>query len=431
MTHIYYFILHSAKKNQAKGQNQTPARKLLLYLYEQSLLSRLLPRPPRVGVRGHDGCRIVLFIPSSWPSTVKRHRGLPKRRDGSENRAASFTVFIAIELPVYPYNQNLTAHQDYVNRAAAINNIYILLYCLVFITSSSLADNVDTDLCSEYSQINENPDIPPAPSDNIPYWTGLLWKIENTSVGINYLFGTMHSQDRLINRLPPPVRLALAQSRILVMEVVPDQEANRIFLDSIFFRGQEQLKDLLDASVYSRLQNQITDYGISREDVSRIKPWAAFTLIGRPKPVRAATLDEALMQTADSLNKAIYGLETMHELVGSLDSISMEDQIEILNDTVCNHARIVSDTWQLVQLYMERDLAGIERFNKQPHHDEAVFDRFMQRILYDRNLHMLERMDSYLSNGKAFIAVGATHLSGEEGILNGLKKKGYRISVVY
>lgn len=241
----------------------------------------------------------------------------------------------------------------------------------------------------------------------------------------------MHSQDRLINRLPPPVRLALAQSRILVMEVVPDQEANRIFLDSIFFRGQEQLKDLLDASVYSRLQNQIIDYGISREDVSRIKPWAAFTLIGRPKPVRAATLDEALMQTADSLNKAIYGLETMHELVGSLDSISMEDQIEILNDTVCNHARIVSDTWQLVQLYMERDLAGIERFNKQPHHDEAVFDRFMQRILYDRNLHMLERMDSYLSNGKAFIAVGATHLSGEEGILNGLEKKGYRISVVY
>jgi uncharacterized protein YbaP (TraB family) len=312
-----------------------------------------------------------------------------------------------------------------------MNNIYFLLYCLVFITLSTLADEVVNDVCSEYSQINGNSDISSTLSDEIPYRKGLLWKIENTSGDISYLFGTMHSQDQLIIRLPPPVRLALAQSRSLVMEVIPDQKANRIFMDSIFFPEQNKLRGLLDPSVFSRLQTRIIEYGIDEEDVTRIKPWAAFTLIGRPRPVRAPTLDEVLMQTAASLDKTIYGLETMDELVATLENISMEDQVEILNDTVCNHAQIISNTRKLVQLYLQRDLAGIAVFNEQPHHNEATFDRFMQRVVYNRNSKMLKRMKGFLSKGGTFIAVGAAHLPGDRGLLNNLEKKGYKISVIF
>jgi uncharacterized protein YbaP (TraB family) len=312
-----------------------------------------------------------------------------------------------------------------------MNNIYILLHCLVFISLSSYADDTVSDLCSDYSQIEGNSDISSTRSYKIPFGKGLLWKIENTDGDISYLFGTMHSQDYLINRLPPPVRLALAQSRSLIMEVIPDQKANQIFMDSIFYPEQNKLRKLLDPSIYSRLQTQIIDYGINMEDVSRIKPWAAFTLISRPRPVRAPTLDEALMQTAVSLDKSIFGLETMDELVATLENISMEDQVEILNDSVCNHANIISDTRKLVQLYLERDLAGISAFNEQSHHDEATFERFMQSVVLNRNSRMLERMNEYLLNGGAFIAVGAAHLPGDRGLLNNLAKTGYKISVVF
>ncbi|OGT32314.1 MAG: hypothetical protein A2W28_12525 [Gammaproteobacteria bacterium RBG_16_51_14] len=305
------------------------------------------------------------------------------------------------------------------------------LFYLIITPVLAFGSAESADICDRYTRNDIEPGREERTFADIPNGTGLLWKIENKSGGINYLFGTMHSQDRLINRPPPPVRLALAQSQVLVMEVIPDQEANQVFLDSIFFREQNRLRDLLDPSVYSRLQNQIIDYGISRDEVSRIKPWAAFTLIGRPRPVRTPTLDAELMQTAVALNKAIYGLETMQEMVDTLENISMQDQIEILNDTVCNQAQIIRDTWLLVQLYMARDLAGIARFNEQPHQDDAVFNRFMQRILYDRNALMLDRMDVYLSRGKAFIAVGAAHLPGKDGLLSGLARKGYKIAVVF
>jgi uncharacterized protein YbaP (TraB family) len=82
-------------------------------------------------------------------------------------------------------------------------------------------------------------------------------------------------------------------------------------------------------------------------------------------------------------------------------------------------------------MYQARDLAGIVIFNEQPHYDEAVFDRFIQRIIYDRNQHMLERMEPYLQNGGAFIAVGASHLPDTKGLLQLLEGKGYKINKVY
>jgi uncharacterized protein YbaP (TraB family) len=59
---------------------------------------------------------------------------------------------------------------------------------------------------------------------------------------------------------------------------------------------------------------------------------------------------------------------------------------------------------------------------------KQVFD---QRLLYDRNARMIERMQPQLKTGAAFIAVGALHLYGDRGLLNLLARDGYRITRVY
>ncbi|MGH8119217.1 MAG: TraB/GumN family protein [Gammaproteobacteria bacterium] len=245
----------------------------------------------------------------------------------------------------------------------------------------------------------------------------------------SHVFGTMHSQDRRVTGLPPQVRLALAQSRRLVMEIIPDENANRVFSEAIYYTDGTRLNELLHRDIYQTLVQKLPAYGVAAEHALHLKPWAAFTLIGRPRPVRAQTQDEVLMQLA--AGKAIAGLEEMKELVVTLDGMAMSDQITILNDTVCNHADILRDTRKLVDLYVARDLAGMVNFNEQPHHDEAVFNRYMQRIVYDRNRRTLKRMEKYLRAGGAFISVGAMHLAGEKGLLRMLEKKGFKITLVY
>ena len=44
---------------------------------------------------------------------------------------------------------------------------------------------------------------------------------------------------------------------------------------------------------------------------------------------------------------------------------------------------------------------------------------------------MLEKLEGYLEQGNTFVAVGASHLPGERGLLNLLAEKGYSVERVY
>ena len=312
-----------------------------------------------------------------------------------------------------------------------LNLFFLLLLAVGVFLSSSIAGESPPLLCEPYRLDHNQSAHNTKAREDIPYGDALLWEIRNPDDEISYIFGTMHSQDRKVTSIPPPVRLALQKSRILLMEVVPDQQAQQQFVGTIYFTDDSNLQTMLDREIYDELVFKIADYGVTDENVRRLKPWAAFTLIGRPRPVNAPTQEQTLMRLALNSNKTIAGLETMQELAEILDGISMDDQIIILNDTVCNHTDIIRKTRDLVAMYLARDLAGIVIFNEQPHYDEAIFDRFMQRILYDRNQRMLERIEPYLEQGGTFIAVGASHLPDEKGLLKSLENNGYKISRVY
>ena len=309
--------------------------------------------------------------------------------------------------------------------------LFIFTLCSV---STAVCSETLEQICQEYRQEPEtviSPDKNQNENRNDEFSSGLLWKIETPTGQSNYLFGTIHSQDRAVSQFPPYVRLALAKNQPFIIESVLTEESNKVFFDSIFFKDGQLLSDMISPFIYHHLQEVLPDYGVPVEKIPNIKPWAAFTLIGRPKPVNAETLDMVLIQTARSLNKTIISLESMKELIEPMEKLSLGDQVIILNDTVCNHRQIIQDSWELVQLYLARDLAGMMAFNNQPHFDEDVFNRYIQGILYDRNERMLDRIIPYLDNGSAFIAVGALHLAGEKGLLHMLKNKNYRIIRVY
>lgn len=307
------------------------------------------------------------------------------------------------------------------------------LFLFLFLTGLvyASADNSLPAICRAYINDNGSSEQESTPRNSIPYGEGLLWQIKAENGNYAHIFGTMHSQDRLVTSVPPAVRLALVKSREFVMEVLLDQHANDVFNQAIYFPDNRDLQSLIGDEIFTWLENNISDYGIRKENLRRLKPWAAFTLVGRPKPVRALTQDIALMQVAESANINITALETMSELVSVLDGISMHDQIIILNDTVCNHSEIIRQTRDVVNMYINRDLAGIVLLNEQPHYDEAVFKRYMQQIVYDRNMRMVEKIERIMQTNNAFIAVGASHLPGRRGLLELLEQRGYTIDRVY
>ena len=101
-------------------------------------------------------------------------------------------------------------------------------------------------------------------------------------------------------------------------------------------------------------------------------------------------------------------------------------------DTVCNRSLIEKQAQALTDRYYDRDLSGMLNVSMRYESSNAAASRnFRERLLDDRSQQMLKRLAPYLEAGNAFIAVGALHLPGDEGLLQELEAQGYRATAVY
>ena len=304
-----------------------------------------------------------------------------------------------------------------------ITSLLILQGSIAKANDISDTNDVSANVCQAYQH-----DLSKIPKQKPDYTfsDSLIWQAEKNG-RVNYLYGTIHTQDMMATRFPPQVRLGIYQSRHYLMEIELSEESNRVFREAMFFNDDRSLGDDLEPGLVTLLGKQLTHYGMVEEDAMRIKPWAALSTIGAPKPTRSPSLDQVLMNYARSRGLEIIGIETMQELVESLASIAYDDQLAILKDTICNRPSIIADTKTLVDLHMRNDLKGIIDFNAEPKPDEALFERYLGTMVNERNLRMFERVLPYFEQGESFVAVGALHLPGERGLLNLLKQAGFEL----
>jgi uncharacterized protein YbaP (TraB family) len=266
----------------------------------------------------------------------------------------------------------------------------------------------------------------------VPYGEGLLWKIEGHGIEPGYLFGTIHLEDPRVTRLPPVVQDVFNSATRLITEVEMHPAARARYSERMRLSPGGALQRQLGAPLYQRLVHILDeDYALPESVLDKLKPWAVFTLLSRPAPVSGRVLDDVLEAQAVQQGKSIHGLETVDELVAAMEGLSVDDQIEILADTVCNRDQLVGQLEELTTLYLHQNVAAMLAINAGSHHDEAVFERFMERTLYQRNRRMALRIRDWLDDGNVFIAVGALHLAGERGILRSLEIEGYRIARIF
>ncbi len=83
----------------------------------------------------------------------------------------------------------------------------------------------------------------------------------------------------------------------------------------------------------------------------------------------------------------------------------------------------------MIELYLDSDLAGLARISDEPSAPEiqALVDKLNEALVKKRNVVMVERLVPMLDIGNQFVAIGALHLIGEDGILNQLAQRGFTI----
>ncbi|MEO3427319.1 TraB/GumN family protein [Pelagibius sp. CAU 1746] len=275
---------------------------------------------------------------------------------------------------------------------------------------------------------------------DIPHGQGRLWKVEREGLAPSYVFGTMHVDDKRVMDLPPAVETAFAAADTAAFELIDDTvvAVETLYDERMELTGDETLEELIGSRSFGILRWHMKQRMLVPKN--NIKPWVfweymggeafGFVDYGRLEPSgHGMVLDDWLEDRAAKSGKKVVGLETIEEQIDIYDKIPLDQQADLLKlalDRYSDHAPWVPK----VELYLNGDLAMFEALWREylswlPPDTAETIDL---RLIDDRNRIMVERMAPLMAEASTFVAVGAAHLAGEEGVLFLLEQEGYRVT---
>jgi len=264
---------------------------------------------------------------------------------------------------------------------------------------------------------------------------GLLWRVTGKAVAGSHVYGTIHVADPRLAQLPEPVSKAFDGARALMLEFVPDSYAKERFLEAAMFQDAQTLEQKIGAEDFERAYRHLAPIGLPREFVNKMKPWGVLLNLQNPKGAQGSPLDSQLLDLARGRRMALSQIEGVEEQIFTFDEFPMESQVALLKHSLAHGAELAALAERTLEAYLAGDLAGIWRLREQfgaAHPEIAAHQAVMnKRVVHDRNVVMAFRMQRELRRGNAFVALGALHLYGEQGVLARLEADGYRAARIF
>jgi len=265
---------------------------------------------------------------------------------------------------------------------------------------------------------------------------GLLYEVRSDT-GTVYLFGTIHVGKPEFYPLDAKVNNAFAASSALYLEVNLS-DASLVTSASAMATYPEgtNLDRTLSPSAKTKLYAALERYGLPREAAIRMKPW----MLGQTLLLMEATrrgYDPAyaselhLLGLATAQRKEVRGLETLDEQFAIFDRMPESAQQKFLEDIVdaLESPRMAMDLEALVAAWSHGDARELEDELARERSEGTAFARdVLPRLVDDRNRTMTERIASIVRSGKTtFVAVGALHLVGANGVVALLRARGFNV----
>lgn len=306
-----------------------------------------------------------------------------------------------------------------------VSRVSLLLLVSFWLPCSPAVAQVEAPECGQ----EEEKAIQTAPDG--PYGEGLLWRLSRNGIPSSYIFGTIHVSDEDVIHLDGKVVEALAGAKHFAMEVVPDSAEIMGVAGRMYFDDGRRLDDYVSDPLFREISRLLASYHLDEQAAGLIKPWAAFLTLSYP-PDFGQVQDLRLMEMARSNGAAVTGLETLQEQLDIFEQMSTDKQVRLLADMTCHYDLVALDFEQMKSLYRAEDLAGLYSYGQRySRSDDGLYRELIRKLLTERNYTMVERMQPLLQNGRAFIAIGAMHLAGTEGVLSLLERLDYQVNLVH
>ena len=259
----------------------------------------------------------------------------------------------------------------------------------------------------------------------------LLWEISGKNLKQpSYVFGTFHILCKDDIQFSANMQAALKASQQVYFEMDLDDPKNT--LGGMFFMNMKD-KTLSDLYTVEELQKVTKFYKDSLKMnlsyFNKMKPMMlAALLYPRMMPCKTPSgVEIELMTIAKKEKKEILGFETIEFQSSIFDSIPYSVQAKDLLKSIDSMAKYKLYFNKMVQTYKNQQTDSLVAIvNDKTFTDGENNDA----LLKNRNVNWVKQLKTILPKTNIFMAVGAAHLFGKDGLIDLLRKDGFTVKPI-
>lgn len=272
----------------------------------------------------------------------------------------------------------------------------------------------------------------------------LLWEVSGN--GLNkpsYILGTHHLTSIEVVDSIANFKDVLEKSEQVVGELVmTDKQAMGMAIQQkmMITDGSSYKTTLSDAEYVEMDSLLIINFSAGIDQMGVIKPGMLSTLFSLSLYQKLyadrdlsnhIAIDEFVQQQAVANNKSVLGLETVEDQIYALfESSPFEVQAKSLLCTMQHPDYQIESVKKLENLYRNANLYGMLDLMNQSDDPCPINEKYSNALLKERNDKWMTKLPEIIGSKSSFIAVGALHLAGEDGILYQLSKLGYKVTPI-
>lgn len=259
----------------------------------------------------------------------------------------------------------------------------------------------------------------------------LLWEISgNGLTESSYLYGTIHVICPDDFELGDHIVEAFANTKELVMELDMTDAGEMSSIQQLMISTEAvDYKGLLTESQYQQLDKKMTErMGVGMEFLKSMKPFALsslmqLTVMECPQP---ASYETTFMEMASDQGISVFGLESAAFQMSIFDDIPLEEQMSWITELLDNEAESKEEWKEMLALYKAQDVEGLGKSLN----DYPEYKKYEDELLTNRNKRWIPQIAEMTKEKSIFVAVGAAHLGGKNGVIKLLKAAGYKVKPV-
>ena len=260
-----------------------------------------------------------------------------------------------------------------------------------------------------------------------------VWVVSSSKATV-YLVGSFHMLRASDYPLPAEFFTAYQASRKIIFEVPPGEmespEYMEMFLSAAIYNDGTTLKDHITSAAYTKAESFCKERNYPLEQYQLFKPTffvMTLTVLEMNKigadPKKG--VDYFFQDKAIQDGKATGSLETVDQQIGILTSVDASVGSDQILQTI--------DELRQIEVMLGEHLAAWRKGDEAKMEDLYIkglmaYQKLYQTLIVDRNNKWVKDIESYLNgSGNTMVVVGAAHLVGDNGLVNLLRKHGYRV----